>query len=196
LEEADRHEGRVTTLCVLLVLHYSLYIIYEWRSAVHFRFELNSSGYIKQRESRHLEFKENFHFGDNVLEYLRSLAGMANNQGGEIIFGIKNSPRIPLGLKDNRFDRCDPTIITQQMNEYFSPEFDWEMEVLEFDAVLLGRFAVQEARLKPIVCKRNKDKLLRERYLLSLSRTNNRNQISGISRTASRRKGKREKNCG
>ena len=129
---------------------------------MHFQFELNSNGYLKQRESQFIEFKENFHFGDNVLEYLRSLVGMANNQGGEIIFGIQNSPRRPLGLKDNRFDRWDSTIITQQMNDYFSPEFDWEMETIEFEDILLGRFSVREARHKPIVCKKTKDKMLRE----------------------------------
>ena len=120
-----------------------------------FNFELNSRGYIKQRESQFLEFKENFHLGNNILKYLRSLVGMANNQGGEIIFGIQDSPRIPLGLKNDKFDRCDPANVTQLINDHFSSEIEWKMETIEFDDSIFGRFSVNEAKYKPIVCKKN-----------------------------------------
>ncbi len=32
-----------------------------------FKLDINSHGYIKQRESFDLEFKENFHLGDKLL---------------------------------------------------------------------------------------------------------------------------------
>ena len=67
-------------------------------------FELNSKGFIKQRESFDLEFKEAFHYGDSLAEYIRSIVGMANNKGGEIIFGIKDRPREPKGLQNDKFE--------------------------------------------------------------------------------------------
>lgn len=52
-------------------------------------FEINEKGHLKRRESFDLEFKENFNLGNKLLEYCRTLVGMANNKGGKIIFGTK-----------------------------------------------------------------------------------------------------------
>ncbi len=57
-----------------------------------FSFDLDNKGYIKKRESYNLEYKQNFQLGDNLVKYCKTLVGMANNKGGEIVFGIKNSP--------------------------------------------------------------------------------------------------------
>jgi predicted HTH transcriptional regulator len=65
-----------------------------------FKFIINAKGHVRQRESTDLEFKNAFHF-ESTPFYLRSLAGMANNRGGQIIFGIKDSPHILEGLKND-----------------------------------------------------------------------------------------------
>ncbi|TDK43346.1 AlbA family DNA-binding domain-containing protein [Algoriphagus formosus] len=125
-------------------------------------FELNSKGLIKQRESYDLEFKETFHFGDSLAEYLRSIVGMANNKGGEIIFGIKDKPREPKGLQNNKFEDCDPNKINQFLSQYFSHEVLWGMEVHEYYGKEFGRFWVDEAPQKPIVCTKVYKNILRE----------------------------------
>ena len=51
-----------------------------------FLFDLDSKGYLKRRESAILEYKQNFQKGDNLLKYLKTLVGMANNKGGMIMF--------------------------------------------------------------------------------------------------------------
>ena len=33
---------------------------------------------------------------------------MANNKGGQIVFGVLNSPHIPAGMTNNRFLEVDP----------------------------------------------------------------------------------------
>src|SRR5699024_7840222 len=118
-------------------------------------FELSSKGYIKQRESFDLEFKKAFHYGDSLAEYARSLVGMANNKGGEIIFGVQDSPREPLGLKNSKFEECDPKIINQFISEHFSHEVHWQMETHEIYNKQFGRLWVEEATEKPIICSKS-----------------------------------------
>lgn len=125
-------------------------------------FELNSKGLIKQRESFDLEFKESFHYGDSLIKYIKSIVGMANNKGGEIIFGIKDKPREPKGLQNNKFDNCDPNKINQILNEYFSHEVLWNIETHEVYGRQFGRLWVEEAPQKPIVCSKTYNKILRE----------------------------------
>ena len=127
-----------------------------------FSFELNNKGHLKRRESFDLEFKANFHLGNQLLEYCRSLIGMANNKGGQIIFGIKDKPRILEGMTNDKFITCDPAKINQTLMEYFSHEVEWEMDILEYNGKSFGRLKVIEATIKPIVCKKNGDKVLRE----------------------------------
>jgi hypothetical protein len=127
-----------------------------------FNFQINSRGYLINRESFDLEYKQSFHYGDSLLEYARSMVGMANNRGGKIIFGIKDSPRTPIGLKNDKFQNCDPNKINQVIGEYFSHEFDWEISSEEFNELEFGILEIRESKYKPILCKKSKTKKLRE----------------------------------
>ena len=127
-----------------------------------FSFDLNSQGYLKKRESFDLEYKQNFQLGDNLLKYIKTMVGMANNRGGEIVFGVKDSPHILLGMTNNRFVSTDPKTIDAKIREYFEPSLKWEAKEIEFESKTFGLISVREAQEKPIVCKRNKDNILRE----------------------------------
>ncbi|MGN6800866.1 MAG: ATP-binding protein [Ginsengibacter sp.] len=122
-----------------------------------FKFLINSKGHLRQRESYDLEFKQAFHF-ESINFYLRSLAGMANNRGGQIIFGIKDSPHLPEGLKNDKFKHCDPKIINEKMLEFFSHAFDWSMNTIEYDGKYFGQIWVPESNNKPILCRKNHEK--------------------------------------
>lgn len=127
-----------------------------------FKFQINSKGYLINRESFDLEYKQSFNYGDPLVEYCRSMVGMANNRGGKIIFGVKDSPREPLGLTNEKFENCDPNKINQVLSDYFSHEFDWEISSLEFDSKNFGIITIRESKIKPIVCKKYHHKKLRE----------------------------------
>lgn len=127
-----------------------------------FKFQINTKGYLVNRESFDLEYKQSFHFGDSLIEYARSMVGMANNRGGKIIFGIKDSPRIPIGLKNDKFSKVDTTKINHVVNDYFSHDFDWELTSIEFDNKEFGIIQINESDNKPIVCKKTKHKGVRE----------------------------------
>ena len=127
-----------------------------------FKFELNSKGFLKQRESYDIEFKKAFQYGSSIAKYMKTIVGMANNRGGEIIFGINDKPRTPIGLQNNKFEECDPMVINQFSQKYFSHEMNWGMETIEVDMFVFGRFWVKESNIKPVVCKNNFEKTLRE----------------------------------
>ncbi len=125
-------------------------------------FELNSKGFLKQRESFDIEFKQSFQLGDSLAMYMKSIVGMSNNKGGEIIFGIQDSPRKPVGMLNDKFENCDSNKINQFLTEHFSHEVEWFMETVEIDGLSFGRFWVEESKIKPIVCVKNYKTILRE----------------------------------
>ena len=127
-----------------------------------FDFKLDEKGYIKRRESHNLEFKQNFQSGDNLLKYIKTLVGMANNKGGQIVFGIQNSPHVPLGMTNNRFIDTDPKDIDKKVREYFSQEIAWKSDIHRLGEKVFGVLSVEESEDKPIICKKNKDDILRE----------------------------------
>lgn len=127
-----------------------------------FDFKLTERGHLKKRESFDIEYKQNFQLGDNLVKYIKSLAGMANNKGGTILFGIKDSPHEPIGMQNEKFQETDPAKIDRTIREYFSPELIWETNILEFQGKFFGALLVKEAENKPIVCKKNKDSIIRE----------------------------------
>lgn len=127
-----------------------------------FTFELDARGYLKKRESYNLEYKQNFQLGDNLLKYIKTLVGMANNKGGQIIFGVQDSPHVPLGMTNQRLNDLDPKDIDVKIREYFSPEIRWKVAFQDFQGKTFGMLSVEEAAVKPVVCKKNKGDILRE----------------------------------
>ena len=110
-----------------------------------------------RRESATLEFKEAFNFGSMAM-YFRTIASFANRNGGYIIFGIKDKPREPIGLKEKSLDSFENLKIeefTNNLNEYFSPEITWEHCTYEFDGKSFGIIYIHELENKPSICKKN-----------------------------------------
>lgn len=112
-----------------------------------------------KRESVTLEFKESFNFGSMAM-YFRTIASFANRNGGYIIFGIKDSPREPIGLKERSlesFENLKVEEFTNNLNEYFSPEITWEHCTYEFNGKTFGIIYINELENKPAICKKNYD---------------------------------------
>lgn len=127
-----------------------------------FQFDIDERGYLKKRESSDLEYKENFHRGDDTLKYIKTLVGMANNKGGMIVFGVKNSPHVPVGMTNAKFMEMDPSELETQIREHFSPAIDWTMTTEIYDGKTFGIIVVKEASTKPVVCSKSKTGILRE----------------------------------
>jgi len=121
---------------------------------------LRENGFLFHRESQELEFKEQFNLA-GLADYFRDFAAFANNQGGFLIFGIQDSPRVRIGLSDQskeQFEKVDPEKISGFLLEVFSSEIVWEQFEIEIDNLTFGVFKIHEAVTKPVIAKKNEGK--------------------------------------
>lgn len=112
------------------------------------------------REGQELEFKEQFNLAA-LADYFRDFAAFANNRGGYLIYGIKDTPRTRTGLSEKsieQFERIDPEKITGYLLEIFSSDIRWESALIEIDGVSLGVFKIYEAATKPVIAKKDEGK--------------------------------------
>ncbi len=120
----------------------------------------DSKGNVIARESSEVEFRENFNFL-NMADYSRIMASFANKSGGYIIFGIKDSPRKIVGINPDKFNEIPQEKITNFLVEYFNPEIKWDIGGVKYDGVYVGYIYTYEAESKPIICKKNKDNIIK-----------------------------------
>lgn len=108
-----------------------------------------------------VEFKESFNKA-GIPEYGRTMAGFANARGGYMVFGVRNEPREIVGLNSDQFFTLDPAITTNNLNEYFEPALAWKHHDIEVGGKRVGLIYVAEANRKPAICRKHKDRDLRE----------------------------------
>lgn len=114
-------------------------------------------GYLFHRESKDLEYKASFNFGE-LPEYYRDFSAFANNAGGYIIFGVSNSPRKLIGLNEKsikQFEEIDPARIAGELLETFSSDIQWEQTMCTLGNLRFGVFYVFTSEQKPVISKRN-----------------------------------------
>lgn len=117
-------------------------------------------GRLFHREGQELEFKEQFHY-TGFAEYFRDFAAFANNRGGYLIFGVKDSPRVHAGLTGKslkRFEAVDPQRITGFLLELFAPSISWDQATVSYRGHIFGVFYVHESQTKPVIAKKDDGK--------------------------------------
>ena len=117
-------------------------------------FHLEISGRVVSRENSKLEFKESFNWGSKD-KYAKAIVAFANNIGGSLVFGVKNSPRDVLGLQSTSFQEMDEAKITEYLNGSFSPEIDFRKFTVQVQGKTLGFLQVYPCKNKPVICIRN-----------------------------------------
>jgi len=105
---------------------------------------------VTTRESGYLEFKQSFDWRSRE-EYAKSMIAFSNKNGGYIIFGISDRPRILIGLKNNEFENLDEARIAEYLNSLASPEIEFEKEVQKLKGLKIGIIHVFESAEKPII---------------------------------------------
>lgn len=127
--------------------------------------KLNDDGRLFHREGQELEFKEQFSLAA-LADYFRDFAAFSNNRGGYLIFGVKDKPRILVGMSEKsaeHFEKVDPEKITGYLLELFSSEIRWEQATVKLKGMLFGVFHVLPAHTKPVITRRDegKDQILK-----------------------------------
>lgn len=126
---------------------------------------LKEDDHLFHREGQELEFKEQFNFA-GLAEYLRDFAAFANNRGGYIIFGVKDTPRVLTGMSEksaNQFEKIDPERISGFVLDIFSADICWEQASFDVEGLLFGVFHIYEAATKPVIATKDegKDQLIK-----------------------------------
>ncbi len=102
-------------------------------------------------ETSFVEGKESFNWGSKH-KYCKTLAGMANNSGGYLLFGVKDgSFEIP-GIEENRMERFD----LKKANEFITRNFNQALELekgqFEVKGKTIGAIFVHPSKSKPVIC--------------------------------------------
>lgn len=117
-------------------------------------------GHLFRREGQELEFKEQFNLS-GLADYFKDFAAFANNRGGLLVFGVKDSPRVPAGLNPAaliQFNKIDPEKITGYLLELYSSDIRWEQATFELGGKHFGVFQIEESRTKPVIAKKDEGK--------------------------------------
>ncbi len=117
-------------------------------------------GHLYHREGQELEFKEQFNFA-GLADYFRDFAAFANNRGGYLIFGVKDAPRVLIGMADkakDQFEKIDPEKISGYLLEIFSSDIRWEQALVTTDGMTFGVFRIYHAASKPVIARKDEGK--------------------------------------
>jgi hypothetical protein len=109
-------------------------------------------------ETDTIEGKETFDWG-NRHDYCKTLAGMANNKGGYILFGVKDGSFEVVGIASDRMDRFD----LKKANEYITRTFNQALVLEKGQFAIAGKtigvLYAAISRAKPVVCTLDGSKL-------------------------------------
>lgn len=121
------------------------------------------NGLVNNRENTKLEFKSNFHH-QNTKNYIKAIASFANNKGGQIIFGIQDKPRKPLGLSEDDFkifNDFDTKKISRDIQDCLSQNIEFNLDNfsqnIDGEQKNFGLLTIKESSFKPVVCKQKDD---------------------------------------
>ena len=129
-----------------------------------FKTSVQNPQIVVSRENSSLEFKESFSV-DVLNRCMKTIAGFANNEGGYIVFGIKDSPHELKGLdskNEERFDSMDSARLTESLNNHFDPEIHVELNKYKSEGKVFGLMYIFSSAKKPVICKKSEGNNLRE----------------------------------
>jgi hypothetical protein len=117
-----------------------------------FKIDSSDPDRLISRENSQLEFKETFSWNNQKARYGKIGSSFANKNGGYLVFGIKNKPRIVIGMQDTQFEEIDPSHISSFFSSTFSPEVEWKHYIHILNNKKIGVLYFSESKNKPVVC--------------------------------------------
>lgn len=113
-------------------------------------------------ESNTMEFKSDFAWSDRAqrAKYCKSMAAMCNNEGGYLLFGIEDATGRILGV--NNFDAVDAAVISDHLNNYFSPAFNFHKTSIEVSGRRVGVIYIEKYKDIPTICIKAYETILKD----------------------------------
>jgi hypothetical protein len=103
-------------------------------------------------ETSIVEGKQSFNWGSQA-EYCKTLAGMANNKGGYLLFGVQDGSFEIVGIAADRMERFDLRRANEYVSRTFNQAFDIEKGQFEIRGMTIGALYVYASKEKPVICK-------------------------------------------
>jgi hypothetical protein len=126
-----------------------------------------SGWFLKTHESETTECKESFCLKPEhrFADPLRSIAGLANNNGGHLFFGVKelsDGSLSVVGMNDDAFAAADPADINRCLAGALNPVPAFSLFLLDFDGKKIGAIRVEKHDLPPVIAIKNVNNEFRE----------------------------------
>jgi len=88
---------------------------------------------------------------ERFADPLRSIAGLANNKGGYVFFGVKDKTYEVVGLRDDTFKTTDSAEFSRVITTALDPVPQYEIACLEIDGKTIGVIYVPPHEHRPVV---------------------------------------------
>lgn len=115
---------------------------------------------VTSRESKHREFKLDF-FQKDMSDYTKTLAAFANADGGCIVFGIKDHPRLITGMTVSSIP--DEARWADRLREDFAPEIVVATRTYEIGGKILLAIGTDPSPHRPIIARTNRTKKIEKK---------------------------------
>ncbi len=115
---------------------------------------------LRKNESKNLDYKEKFNW-DNALksekgQVIKDIIAMFNTQdGGKIVFGVRDKDFEFIGLSKEDFESFDSTKINDLLHNYTDPEYSCLIYKFNIDEKYVVIIDVPEFKELPVICKNN-----------------------------------------
>jgi hypothetical protein len=112
----------------------------------------------QKAESKNLDYKQSMNWGTATVEQkaaiVKDALAMANTQdGGKIIFGVRDGDCEAIGLTEEEFQSFDATRFADFLNRYADPSFECAIQKFVIDGRKFVTIKVLEFSDVPIICK-------------------------------------------
>ncbi len=114
----------------------------------------DGSWFLVGEETDDRECKESFNVR-HPSKVLRAMAALANNKGGRILIGLRDSDKLVVGIKRDEWDALDPADISQRVTSAMQPVPEYSRFRLDLGAVSVGVLQVTRSAVRPVIAVKN-----------------------------------------
>lgn len=111
-----------------------------------------TSWHVRSGETDVVECKLNYAVSGAIL---KAVAGLANNKGGHILFGVKDGTSVVEGMSDDKFQTLDPSILNSQLLSTFDPVPAITKIALSIGGRNVGAMYVEKHPEGPVIAVKN-----------------------------------------
>jgi Putative DNA-binding domain len=115
--------------------------------------------HVRSGETDVVECKLNYAVSGAIL---KAVAGLANNKGGHILFGVKDGTNAVEGMSDDKFHTLDPSILNSHLLSTFDPMPTIMKVALSIGGKTVGAIYVEKHPEGPIIAVKNVGSDMRE----------------------------------